>query len=262
MPIINQIVKGGGTTPTGTLPITNNGTYDVTNYATADVNVPVNAVPDYYVKKKILADGRLAIDDTQTTLSTNPATGVANNGMANVLNGSKLGVAVDCSSLTSIGGQNAFSSAFRNATISSFDFSNVATITGSDAFAYAFADYKSSTYPNSIFFPALTSISGATAFQYAWSSDNKVATVSMPLLTNISSMAFYYAFSWASAITTLTLGGTAAMTIGNMAFEGMFDGCSQNITVNAPLANKSDIEAMSGYPSFGAYGTVTWNWVS
>ena len=47
--IINQITKGSGVTPTGTIQITNNGITDVTNYATADVQVPTTA-PTYYVK--------------------------------------------------------------------------------------------------------------------------------------------------------------------------------------------------------------------
>ena len=43
MPIFNQTVKGGGTTPTGTITIATNGITDVTNYANADVQVPTTA---------------------------------------------------------------------------------------------------------------------------------------------------------------------------------------------------------------------------
>ena len=40
--------EGGGITPTGTLPITENGEYDVTNYASADVEVPSANLSDYF----------------------------------------------------------------------------------------------------------------------------------------------------------------------------------------------------------------------
>lgn len=50
MSIINQVVKGGGTTPTGSISITSNGTYDVTDKASAVVNVPTTA-PDYYIER-------------------------------------------------------------------------------------------------------------------------------------------------------------------------------------------------------------------
>lgn len=47
--------SGGGTTPTGTLSIVQNGTYDVTNYASAEVDVP-SETPDLGTKS-ITANG-------------------------------------------------------------------------------------------------------------------------------------------------------------------------------------------------------------
>lgn len=64
MAIIQPVITGGGTTPTGTLPITNNGTYDVTNYASADVNVPTTA-PALYREFQI-EDGKLIPNKTTT----------------------------------------------------------------------------------------------------------------------------------------------------------------------------------------------------
>lgn len=58
MPIINTVIAGGGTTPTGTKSITTNGTHDVTNYASADVQVPTTA-PAHYVEKSVNANGKL-----------------------------------------------------------------------------------------------------------------------------------------------------------------------------------------------------------
>lgn len=54
MAIIQTVVAGGGTTPTGTKNITTNGTHDVTNYASADVAVPTTA-PAKYLEKNTLS---------------------------------------------------------------------------------------------------------------------------------------------------------------------------------------------------------------
>lgn len=45
-----------GSTPTGTMEITNNGVYNVTNYANASVNVPIPTMPDEYAIGGSLAD--------------------------------------------------------------------------------------------------------------------------------------------------------------------------------------------------------------
>lgn len=68
MPIINSVIAGGGTTPTGTISITSNGTHDVTNYATADVNVPTTA-PAHYVEKRVDSNGVLVNGENTLSLA-------------------------------------------------------------------------------------------------------------------------------------------------------------------------------------------------
>jgi hypothetical protein len=53
--IYNKLEEGGGgTTPTGSLSITQNGTYDVTSYAEADVAIPADhTVEDAFVTRTI-----------------------------------------------------------------------------------------------------------------------------------------------------------------------------------------------------------------
>lgn len=67
MPIMQTVIQGGGTTPTGTKTITNNGIYDVTDFASADVQVPSTA-PDYYVPKTVY-DGEMNNSDTPVNLN-------------------------------------------------------------------------------------------------------------------------------------------------------------------------------------------------
>ena len=67
MPIINQVVSGGGTTPTGTIQITTNGTHDVTNYASADVQVPTTA-PSRYLQFSVDTNGKLIHDPSVSSI--------------------------------------------------------------------------------------------------------------------------------------------------------------------------------------------------
>lgn len=313
MPIMNTVIAGGGTTPTGTIPITINGIYDVTNYASADVNVSGGgSIPDYYVRKSIV-NGTMTRDTTQTTMSVSPATDVGNSGLRGFA-AFALVSSVDCSSITTVTGSEAFREAFYGGNYS-VNFNNLATVTGDYAFRNAFMFFGNGN--NNIVFPALTSV-GIRAFSVAFVGIS-ANTISFPVLTTAGNYAFAGAFNSASmeqpsdiqnllfpALTTVgahcfenafvgcnissiafpaitsigdygfasmfspetqtiesvTIGGTAAITLGQHCFEYMFGDCFNDIEVYAPAANQAEIEAMAGYPEFGGQGTITWNWQS
>jgi len=71
-------------------------------------------------------------------------------------------------------------------------------------------------------------------------------------------------FYGCTSLATVYIGGTTAIDFGTKTnqFSNMFNGCTQNIDVYAPAASQAKIEAFSGYPNFGASGTVTWHWRS
>ena len=103
-----------------------------------------------------------------------------------------------------------------------------------------------------------------TSMNQMFSGCTNLTSVSLPKLTTLTgSLAMSQTFR-GTGITTLTLGGTSPITFSAYKdiFKNMFQDCSQNITVNAPAGNQTDIEALDGYPNFGGTGSVTWNWVS
>ena len=67
MPIINTVIAGGGTTPTGTKNITTNGTHDVAAYEYADVQVPTTA-PALYRAFGVDASGQLIASRTDSNV--------------------------------------------------------------------------------------------------------------------------------------------------------------------------------------------------
>lgn len=264
MPIINQVVKGGGTTPTGSISITNNGTYDVTDKAEAVVDVPTTA-PALYREFQLDGTGRL-IPNTTTThiMDFTGMTDVSQYALTQAYYGNTaISGAVDMSDLTVVGGSFACQLMFGGCTgLTSADLSALTTITGASACYGMF-----SSCPGLISFnlSALTTISGNSGCNSMFASCAGLTSADLSSLTTITgSSACQFMFSGCTSLATVYIGGTTAIDFETRTnqFQNMFLGCPQNIDVYAPAANQAQIESFSGYPNFGGTGTVTWHWRS
>lgn len=209
--IINQVVKGGGTQPTGTKNITANGVYDVTDFASADVQVPTT-VPAHYIEKSVDANGKLINGGT----SIINLTGVTNLGDAVLSSAYYKAVlpsntSIDFSSLTSITGDSALFNAFYDATgITSVDMSNITTISGGSACSSIFRNSSITSLDLS----SLTTISGASACANMCNNCTSLATVKLDSLTTISgSTSVGNWFYGCSALTSIKLNALTTLSV-------------------------------------------------
>ena len=251
-----------GVAPSGTKQITTNGTHDVAGYANADVQVPTTA-PAHYVEKTVDANGKL-INGTNI-INLNGVTNVGDYVLAYAYYYADFpdNTSIDLSSLTTISGSYACSNMFQYCRkITSVYLSGLTTISGGYACLSMFQYCSGIT---SVGLSGLTTISGLNACQYMFQGCTGITSVDLSGLTTISGdSACRSMFQHCTSLATVYIGGTTAINFGTYTnqFRNMFTDCTQNIDVYAPAANQTKIEAMSGYPNFGATGTVTWHWRS
>lgn len=183
MPIMQTVIQGGGTTPTGTKSITSNGVYDVTDFASANVQVPTTA-PAHYIEKTVDANGKLIT--VSTMINLNGATDVGNHVLAYAyyLTSFPANTSIDLSNLTTLSGQYACQNMFTGCRqITSVDLSNLTTLSGTSACQDMFTSCDGLT---SVDLSSLTTLSGNGACTSMFASCTGLTSINLSNLTTIN----------------------------------------------------------------------------
>lgn len=282
MPIINQVVKGGGSTPTGTKSITTNGVYDVTNFASADVQVPTTA-PAHYIEKTVDTNGKLIngssiIDFSGVTdigyyvlhnayFQNLAINGVVNLGDLTSVTGSS--AAEDCfnsctgitgvniGSLTTVSGNAALRGMFSNCTnLTSANLSSLTTVSGNSGIQNMFA----STKLTSINLGSLTTISSSYGCRETFSNCSLLTTVDLSSLTTITDSACcQQMFRNCTSLQSLSFPAVTTTSFGSSytnQFTNMCQGIS-GITLHFPSNVQSVIEGLTGYSTTAPFGATS-----
>ena len=183
MPIMQTVIQGGGTTPTGTKSITTNGVHDVTNYASADVQVPTSG-PAYYVEKTLNAN-----DELCTSTNIINLTGVTKLG-SYVLSNAYRGVAfpnntnVDFSTIKALG-EYALYYCFRDTSgITSVDLTSLVALNANAK--YCLSNTFSGTSVTTVNFASLAQVYADYGFSSCFNNCSKLVSLYFPSLNSWS----------------------------------------------------------------------------
>lgn len=144
--------------------------------------------------------------------------------------------------LTSVTSMYAFQAAFlRCGLLASVDFSALTTISGSSAFIYAFQASGITSVP----FSALTTISGSSSLSNCFNSCTSLTTASFPALTTINGYsALGECFRACTNLTTVSFPELTTIS-GSSAFAGTFRDCTSLTSASFPV-----LTDMSGSGAF------------
>ena len=183
MPIMQTVIQGGGTTPTGTINITANGTYDVTDKASASVAVPTTA-PAHYLEYTNVSGELCKGSSTPINLqgissfnTTDMFNSVCKNGTFQVVG------FVNSESLTTVNMDYSFSDCFNNCTnLTTLGLTNITSVSGNRVMYYM---CYNCTQLTSTGLGSVQSINGNYCFAYSFS---KCTSLTRSGLTNLQSI--------------------------------------------------------------------------